>query len=485
MEADLYVRAQELQAALHAQAVAARRLSGLAEAALQLAAAETVEELLDKVIPSGLAALGADGGAVGVRDDQRGIVHLTITDSLGPRTQQDYAEISLDGELPASWAARTGEPVVLPDRVAGLAWSREMAAVYESTGRQAWAAMPLRAGDRLLGSLTASWTDPHPFASDEIELLQAFAAQCAQALARPRVREVQQQAAVAARQMSEELQRSLLTDPPQSDHLEIAVRYRPAAAQVQVGGDWYDAFLNDAGEACLVGDVTGHDRLAAAVMGQVRNVLRGLAHTLGDPPGLILTAVDKAMRDLQAGTLATAVLAIVEQTTQQRGTGGRTLRWTNAGHPPPLLMGPDGSSRPLLTEPDLLLGLDPLTARTDHSHQMQPGSTVVLYTDGLVERRGASIDDGLAWLVAATHGRADLTPTPSRGRARPAPGQPGSTGFTPGGTWRGGTCTSRPEPDPPGVAWGVARACSPSRAPPRGSHPDQVGLELVDHGQNV
>lgn len=86
VQADLYVRAQELQAALQAQEVAARRLSGLTEAALQLAAAESVEQLLDTVTTSGLAALGADGGAVGVRDDERGLLHLTITDSLGPHT---------------------------------------------------------------------------------------------------------------------------------------------------------------------------------------------------------------------------------------------------------------------------------------------------------------------------------------------------------------------------------------------------------------
>lgn len=286
-----------------------------------------------------------------------------------------------------------------------------MAAVYESTGRQAWAAMPLQAGDRLLGSLTASWTKPHPFAPDEVELLRAFAAQCAQALARLQVRQVEQQAADAARQMSEALQRSLLTEPPTSDDLQIAVRYRPASAQVQVGGDWYDAFLNDAGETCLVvGDVTGHDRLAAAVMGQVRNLLRGLAHTLGHPPGLILTAVDKAMRDLQVGTLATAVLATVNPPSRRDPAGSRTLRWSNAGHPPPLLLAPEGTSRLLRSEPDLLLGLDPATARADHSHHLQPGSTVLLYTDGLVERRGAGIDDGLAWLLAATTDRADLTP---------------------------------------------------------------------------
>ena len=191
------------------------------------------------------------------------------------------------------------------------------------------------------------------------------------------------------------------------------VRYRAAAEQVQVGGDWYDAFVNAGGATCLVvGDVTGHDREAAAVMGQVRNLLRGLAHTLGEPPGRVLTAVDTAMADLQVGALATAVLATVEQTAEQREAGLRLLRWSNAGHPPPLLIEPDGTSRLLTAEPDLLLGLDPSTGRTDHSQELPPGATVLLYTDGLVERRGASIDEGLGWLLAATRDRQhqDLAP---------------------------------------------------------------------------
>lgn len=406
VEADLYARAQELHAALRAQETASRRLAGLADAALQLAAAETVEELVEKVVASGLTALGADGGAIAVRDDPRGVVHVTITDSLGSQAQQEYAQLPLDGELPASWVARTGELVVLPDREAGLAWSSAMAGVYEATGRQVWVVLPLRAGERLLGSLTASWADPHPFAADELDLLSAFAAQCGQALARLQVREVEEQAAVAAREMSEALQRSLLTDPPQHEHLEVVVRYRAAAETVQVGGDWYDAFFNSAGAMCLVvGDVTGHDREAAAVMGQVRNLLRALAHTLDEPPAGVLSAVDRALGDLQVGALATAMLARVEQTAEQRTAGLRHLRWSNAGHLPPVLLEPDGTSRLLTGEPDLLLGLDPATGRGDHAVLLAPGSTVLLYTDGLVERRGASIDDGLAWLLAAVRGR--------------------------------------------------------------------------------
>ena len=410
VEADLFARAAELRAALQAQETASRRLDGLSAAALRLAAAETLDELVETVVATGMTALGADGGAVAVRDDAQGIVRLSLTDSLGDVSQERYAELALDDPLPAAWAARTGEPVLLPDRAAGLAWSATMAEVYEATHRSAWAALPLRVGERLLGSLTASWAEPRTFEADEVELLSAFAAQCAQVLDRMQVRATERRAAVANRQMSEALQRSLLTAPQQPDHLEIAVRYRPAAEQVQVGGDWYDAFLIEDGSTCLVvGDVTGHDREAAAVMGQIRNLLRGIAYTVGDPPALVLKALDRAMRDLEVGALATAVLGTVEQTPEQREAGVRLLRWSSAGHPPPLYVGADGSSRLLEHDPDLLLGVAPETARRDHEQELEPGCTVLLYTDGLIERRGVGLDEGLAWLTATVGGLAHLS----------------------------------------------------------------------------
>ncbi len=411
VEADLFGRAQELRAAVQAQEVASRRLSGLAEAALRLAAVDTVEQLVETVIASGLTALGADGGAVAVRHDPEGVVRVMLTASLGEPLQSRYADLPLGDRLPAAWAARTGEAVLLPDLAAATAWSPELADVHASSGREAWAALPLRVGDRLLGSLTASWSQPHAFSTDETDLLAAFAAQCAQALDRLQVRQAEQRAAAASRRMSEALQRSLLTEPQEADHLEIVVRYRAAAEQVQIGGDWYDAFLTRDGSTCIViGDVTGHDREAAAVMGQIRNLLRGIAYTLGDPPAGVVSALDRAMLDLEVAGLATAVLAKVEQSAEQAERGERTLRWTNAGHPPPLLLRADGTASLLHSEPDLLLGLDPDTPRSDSTVDLQPGDSVLLYTDGLVERRGASLDEGLAWLAGAAAERAHLTP---------------------------------------------------------------------------
>ena len=400
VEADLLARAQELAAAVAAQEVASRRLAGLAEVALQLAGTRDVAELVDVVVGAGLRALGADGGAVAVLDAAAGELHLTITDSLGPEAQREYAVLPLDGPLPPSHVVRTGDTVLLPDRAAGLAWSEATARVYAATGKQAWAVLPLTTGGRRLGCLVASWQEPRAFPPDEVDLLAAFAAQCAQALHRLQVRELEQRAAEASRRLSEQLQRSLLTDPPQPPGLQVQVRYQPAAREAQIGGDWYDAFVvPDGGNTTLViGDVTGHDRAAATVMAQVRNVLRGVAQIVAQPPAPVLAALERALRHLAVDVLATAVLAQVSPD-DAAGPGGHAMVWCSAGHPPPLLLHPDGRAELLEREPDLLLGLGPATTRRDHRVLLPAGATVLLYTDGLVERRGESLDEGLARLV--------------------------------------------------------------------------------------
>jgi serine phosphatase RsbU (regulator of sigma subunit) len=266
-------------------------------------------------------------------------------------------------------------------------------------GLRSWAALPLRAGDRLLGSLTVGWRRPQPLEDDHVRVLQAFAAQCGQALDRVGRLEQERRRARATRSLAETLQRSMLTDPPLPEGLGIAVRYRPAAQEARVGGDWYDAFdAPDGATTLVVGDVTGHDRTAAALMGQLRNVLRGIAHALGPDPAQVLAALDRAMAGLGITTLASALLARIEPI----GHGeGRVLRWSNAGHPPPLLVGPDGTVELLERRPDLLLGVTPDAPRSAHARPLAEGATLVLYTDGLVERRGSTLDDGLHRLAAA------------------------------------------------------------------------------------
>ena len=207
------------------------------------------------------------------------------------------------------------------------------------------------------------------------------------------------------RDVAEALQRSMLTEPPQPDHVQIATRYAPAGEAARIGGDWYDAFLQQSRGpgghdlVVVVGDVVGHDVEAAAAMGQVRGLLRGIAVHSGYAPAAILSGVDEVMESLRLETTATAVVARLERHPRPGAHAGEevVLRWAHAGHPPALLLGPDGDVSRLadIGGNDLLLGLDPSTPRAEGVRFLAPGSTLLFYTDGLVERRDRDVDDGI------------------------------------------------------------------------------------------
>jgi len=382
----------------------------LAAVALRLAGAESVRDINRVLVEDGFAALGAAGGGLMLRQDGEDVVAVTLSASYGEEIQEEIAVLPLENDLPAVHTARTGERLVFPDYDTMVRSHPGQAELLRRAGVEAAACLPLFVGERLLGSLTATWREPRAFSPDEIELAEALTAQCALALDRVAAREVERRTLAEARSMSEALQRSLLTSPPEPDHSQIAVRYQPAAEQAQVGGDWYDAFLTPDGATSLViGDVTGHDRNAAAAMGQLRNLLRATAYVLLEPPAAVLGALDRTMAGLEVDALATAVLARVEQPPEQAARGTRLLRWCNAGHLPPLLLRADGSATALETPPELLLGLDPQAERDDHVVELEPGTTVVLYTDGLVERRGESVEVGVERLRCALEELATLS----------------------------------------------------------------------------
>jgi PAS domain S-box-containing protein len=208
--------------------------------------------------------------------------------------------------------------------------------------------------------------------------------------------------AAAQRALSDRLQQVLLTPPPQPDHLHIVVRYQPAAHGAQVGGDWYDAFLQPDGATMLViGDVVGHDSDAAAAMGQLRGLLRALAYDNGETPAQTLVRAEHAAHGLAVASMATAILARVERHPDVPIAGRRVLRWSNAGHVPPIILAPDGTTTVLETRPDLMLGVDPDAPRTDHTAELLDHHTLLLVTDGLFERQGIDLDMGMAVLQEA------------------------------------------------------------------------------------
>ena len=167
-----------------------------------------------------------------------------------------------------------------------------------------------------------------------------------------------------------------------------ALRAAPA------GGDWCDAFVQPDGHTLVVGDVAGHDAAAARARIRVRRLLRRVTADAapGVGPAELLAAVDNALTAQRRGILTTGVVA---RLTRLPDAHGWLLRWSNAGHPPPLLVDGDGLVSTLVTPPDRPLGIGADCPRSETEMVLQPGTTLLLFTDGLVERRGQVIDDGI------------------------------------------------------------------------------------------
>lgn len=193
------------------------------------------------------------------------------------------------------------------------------------------------------------------------------------------------------RKVAETMQRHLLPQLPAVPGLDMAARYMPAPDESQVGGDWYDAFtLADGMTAVAIGDVVGHDLDAAAGMAQIRSMLRAYAWSHHEAPSVIVRRLDGSTR-LAGVSMVTLVFGVLEPAAD----GAWLLTWTNAGHPPPLLITHDGQTHFLTEGHGMILGTGLTRARTDASLILPPQSTLVFYTDGLVESRDHPIDDGL------------------------------------------------------------------------------------------
>ncbi len=390
-----------------------RRLSLLASVSAELAAAGmdiegAVAKLAQTVVP-----LLADWCVVSLVDEDgslRDVGHWHEDPERRSTLDVLVAERNLARILPGAvpQAQRTGRTVVVTTGMTAKALpelgSQHARDALTLLAPESAVVVPLSARGKVIGVLaTARGADRPAMTDDEVATIEEIALRAGVALDGARLYAHQQR-------LAEGLQRSLLTTPPEPDHCEIAVRYVPAAEAASVGGDWFDSFLQPGGATVLViGDVMGHDLVAAAAMGQLRSLLRGIAWHSGDAPAGVLAGLDAAMEGLQVDTTATAVVARLEQTDEEKERGVTRLRWSNAGHPPPMVIQPEGAVLPLLgVEVDLLLGIDPHSPRTESVVSLDRGSTVLLYTDGLVERRGQDLEAGLAELARVLREIAEL-----------------------------------------------------------------------------
>jgi anti-anti-sigma factor len=276
----------------------------------------------------------------------------------------------------------------------GLRRHPELAESLRVAGLSTGVALPLVAGGRAVGVIGIGFPGAQALSGTERATLLALAEQSAQALDRARLYR-------AERRIAETLQRSLLPQElPGLARLALAARYLPGARGTQAGGDWYDVVqLDEDRVAVAVGDVVGQGPAAAAVMGQLRSAL-STALLSGRGPAESLELLDRFAARLPGATASTAACLIVDWA---RGT----IRWARAGHPPPLLVA-GGWTRYLDEEGSgTVLGMASRPPYSEGTAPIEPGTVVLLYTDGLVERRGESLDAGLDRLAGAVrrHGR--------------------------------------------------------------------------------
>ncbi len=388
-----------LRIAVRTAQSAARRLALLAEVGSAVVTTLDADEAISRLVRLVVPTLGDWAIATVVDPDLA--VRATAAHHRDPAQHESVVRLgkrqatTLDSTSPAGSVLRSGEALTLSPRQVEDLHAGELP---DATG-DAVLIVPLRARGGALGYLTLGRSD----AFSEDDLRDAVDLGRRTGLALDNAELYRQQ-----RDHAQLLQIDLLTRMPEPDHLHLLPRYVPATDSAQIGGDWYDAFLQfDGATVLVVGDVMGHDMQAAATMGQLRNLVRGIAYDRSDSPSQLLSRVDRALRGLEVEVLATVLVARIEQTGADERRGVRTLRWSSAGHPPPFLLESQGTVTQLNGEGELLLGIDPDTDRSDHTVELPPDSTLIMYTDGLVERRDSPLDHGLTRMRQALSGLAD------------------------------------------------------------------------------
>jgi PAS domain S-box-containing protein len=295
-----------------------------------------------------------------------------------------------DGSL--TEAGRAGDENERGALGTGDGFARQVAERSEpllAEGDQSVIGVPLTAEAGVTGVLVVCAGEPQRFGGEDVSLLRLAADRVALGIEQARVYEREHR-------IAETLQRSLLPERlPRLPGLEVAARYLPAAAEAEVGGDWYDVIPIPGGEVGLVmGDVAGKGLAAGAMVGQLRSALRAYAVEGHDPQRVLEQLNRLVWNELGESQMATLLYLVLDP-------ADGSVRWVNAGHLPPLLVVGERLAHFVEGGRSVPLGVMPFPAFEEVTTQLDPGGTVVLYTDGLVERAGDHIDNGLARLAGA------------------------------------------------------------------------------------
>jgi len=398
--------AEEMRGRLTEQlSAAALRTARLQQATSMLAEALTVAKVVEVITEVGRSAIGAERSAVAMLDAERLRLRTVNPGGLPSSLGGPSGNIPLDAPSVMTAAIAGRRPVLLESPDALRRYFPEVEAGVElflaHSDELAWVGLPLLSSGAALGALRFSFTRPRQITEEERVFLEALAGQCAMALERASLFEREHTTA-------ETLQRSLLPDRlPTVPGIVLEARYLPVTRNMEIGGDWYDAFrLPDGKLAVAAGDVMGKGLTAAAGMGRVRNALRALALT--DPrPAAVLAGLDRLFIATELDEQVTTVAYLVVDPETGDGMAG------NAGHLPPLLL--SLGAQPRLEQAEAGTPLGWASPRQQYAFRLPPGNTAVLYSDGLVENRRRGLDAGLDELVSvAAQAPADVLEEPAR-----------------------------------------------------------------------
>lgn len=368
-----------------------------------LEAADSVRAILDALVNFPLDSGGAKAIVLGVLDAEINSVRFEYGGVVPPELRDRYHLATLDTPLVPIDVTNTGEPMVIPDT---LHLGPRYRHVVDATAAEAQSCVsqPLRGRDgSVIGSLGLLWATPRDFDPAELETLARTAELIQAALDRVRIMEREHRIAV-------DFQEHLLDLDRGSTAAAVAACYQPAGKTMRVGGDWYlVAPLDLPGRVAIsVGDVVGHGLHAATVMSRLRAAVAATALTDPDPEAVLAT-LDRYAATVQGARCATVSYGVIDTDVQTDGSDGARIRYSCAGHPYPLVVPPDG--------PPVFLqsGRRPPVAAWEGDdghhvaeHDLPPGSWVLFYTDGLIERPGETLDEGFARLQDAAARCADL-----------------------------------------------------------------------------